>query len=62
MYQTILSEVAKPLFRRAGTFVGSTVFAAGLVSDVAQVEGAVTLLLGLAWDLAWSHLNRQVRK
>lgn len=62
MYHFVLKEIAEPLIRRAGTFVGSTALAYGLVADVAPVEGAVTLLLGLVFDLVLSHLNRKSRK
>lgn len=62
MQQTILKELAFPLFRRAGTAIGSTAVTAGLIADVAPVASAVTLLLGLCWDLGWSHIDRRLKK
>lgn len=57
----LLDEVVKPLLRRIGTVAGSTLSALGASSELtSQVETVVPLVLGLLFDLAWSHRNRLI--
>ena len=55
----IIDEIAKPILRRAGTAAGAFLTTLGASSELTtQVEVALPLVLGLLFDLGWSHMNR----
>jgi len=57
----ILEEILKPILRRLGTSVGVFLTTVGASSELAtQVEVVLPTVLGLFFDLAWSHRNRMV--
>jgi|TARA_B110000908_G_scaffold169939_1_gene228210 hypothetical protein len=59
MYKFLLIEICKPIIRRAGTAMASTLVGLGIANEQAlQIETAsISLLLVLA-DLILSHLER----
>tara|TARA_B110000908_G_C10263799_1_gene461649 strand:- start:1450 stop:1683 length:234 start_codon:yes stop_codon:yes gene_type:complete len=55
----LLDEILKPLSRRIGTSTGVFLTTLGANSELStQVEVVLPTLLGLLFDLGWSHLNR----
>lgn len=57
----LLEELLKPLARRLGTSTGVFLTTLGANSDLTtQVEVILPTVLGLLFDLAWSHRHRMV--
>lgn len=56
----LIRELAGPLARRAGTFVGGMLTSMGINSQASmQIETAVVTAILIAADLGFSHLTRK---
>ncbi|WP_299747814.1 hypothetical protein [uncultured Tateyamaria sp.] len=63
MKNVVMSELVMPLFRRAGTVLGTYLIAKGADAEMAnQVVFGVAALGAFCVDLLWSHIDRKIRK
>lgn len=62
MYKILVSEIVKPIIRRAGTAMGATLVGMGVASEQAlEIQTAAISLLLVLSDLILSSLERKVR-
>ena len=63
MLNNIVEEVAKPILRRLGTFVGGALVSYGIAAETSsQIVVGLVALGGVLIDLLLSHANRKSSK